>query len=66
LAPRHDGGWPRLLLTGIAYYWLTQDTPDGNFQQLRSAGLIEKSWASGAMQHKNLWLANLVTGAEGN
>jgi NNP family nitrate/nitrite transporter-like MFS transporter len=37
-----------LLLTGIAYYWLTQDTPDGNFQQLRSAGLIEKSRASGA------------------
>jgi NNP family nitrate/nitrite transporter-like MFS transporter len=37
-----------LLLTGIAYYWLTQDTPDGNVQQLRSAGLLERSRASGA------------------
>jgi NNP family nitrate/nitrite transporter-like MFS transporter len=37
-----------LLLTGVAYYFLTQDTPDGNFQELRSAGLIGKSRASGA------------------
>jgi len=25
-----------LLLTGIAYYFLTQDTPDGNFREVRS------------------------------
>jgi len=27
-----------LLLTGIAYYFLTQDTPDGNFREVRSTG----------------------------
>src|SRR3954453_20070338 len=48
-----------LLLTGIAYYWLTQDTPDGNFRQLRSAGLLENSRASGAFaeacQDRRVW-----------
>jgi NNP family nitrate/nitrite transporter-like MFS transporter len=38
-----------LLLTGIAYYFLTQDTPDGDFRQLRASGRIERSSrASGA------------------
>ncbi len=38
-----------LLLTGIAYYFLTQDTPDGNFRELRSTGAMESSSrASGA------------------
>lgn len=29
------------LLTGIAYYFLTQDTPEGNFKELRAAGKLE-------------------------
>lgn len=38
-----------LLLTGIAYYFLTEDTPDGNFQVLRANGAMEgSSRASGA------------------
>ena len=32
-----------LLLTGIAYYFLTEDTPDGNFQELRVSGAMEHS-----------------------
>ncbi len=28
------------LLTGIAYYCLTQDTPEGNFKELRAAGKL--------------------------
>ncbi len=27
-----------LMITGVAYYFLTQDTPDGNFKDLRAAG----------------------------
>lgn len=30
-----------LLLTGIAHYFLTQDTPDGDFKQLRAAGVMD-------------------------
>jgi NNP family nitrate/nitrite transporter-like MFS transporter len=56
-----------LLLTGIAYYWLTQDTPDGNFQQLRSAGLIEKSRASGAFaeacRDRRVWALAVLYGS---
>jgi NNP family nitrate/nitrite transporter-like MFS transporter len=38
-----------LLLTGIAYYFLTQDTADGDFQHLRQTGAMESSSrASGA------------------
>jgi NNP family nitrate/nitrite transporter-like MFS transporter len=29
------------LLTGIAYYFLTQDTPEGNFKELRAQGKLE-------------------------
>ena len=28
------------ILTGIAYYLFTQDTPDGNFKELRAAGKL--------------------------
>lgn len=38
-----------LLLTGIAYAIWTQDTPDGNFEELRAKGQLEaKSAAAGA------------------
>ena len=30
-----------LCLTGIAYYFLTQDTPDGDIQKLRAEGAID-------------------------
>ncbi|WP_370307232.1 MFS transporter [Sinimarinibacterium flocculans] len=32
-----------LLLTGIAYYFLTQDAPGGNYDELRAAGLMPEA-----------------------
>ena len=32
-----------LLLTGIAYFFLTQDSPEGNYRQLRAAGKMAPS-----------------------
>ncbi|MEO5951716.1 MAG: MFS transporter [Chloroflexia bacterium] len=38
-----------LLLAGIAYYYMTKDTPDGNFEELRERGdLARPSAAAGA------------------
>jgi NNP family nitrate/nitrite transporter-like MFS transporter len=38
-----------LLLAGVAYYFLTQDTADGDFRELRAAGrMAERSAATGA------------------
>jgi NNP family nitrate/nitrite transporter-like MFS transporter len=34
-------------LTGIAYYFLTQDTPEGNFKDLRAAGKLSHKSAEG-------------------
>lgn len=31
-----------IFLVGIAYYFLTQDAPDGNFDELRAKGLMEE------------------------
>jgi NNP family nitrate/nitrite transporter-like MFS transporter len=40
-----------LFLTGIAYYFLTQDTPDGDFQKLREQGKLEsRARANGAFR----------------
>ena len=36
-----------LFLTGIAYYFLTQDAPDGNYQELRERGEMEPAKGSG-------------------
>ena len=37
------------MLTGVAYYFLTQDAPDGNFKELRAKGLMPTGkMASGA------------------
>ncbi|MGY8768599.1 MAG: MFS transporter [Pirellulales bacterium] len=33
-------------LTGVAYYFLTQDAPEGNFSQLRAAGKLPNSKAT--------------------
>jgi NNP family nitrate/nitrite transporter-like MFS transporter len=43
-----------LLLTGIAYYLLTQDAPEGNYRQLRATG---KMSAAGEGEHGSFWLA---------
>lgn len=43
-----------LILAGIAYYYLTQDTPNGNFDELRAAGamptLKPKTTLAGALE----------------
>jgi NNP family nitrate/nitrite transporter-like MFS transporter len=40
-----------MFLTGIAYYLLTEDTADGDFQELRAAGRMpERSAATGAFR----------------
>ncbi len=35
------------LLMGVAYYFLTQDTPRGNLRELRAAGLVSRQKARG-------------------
>lgn len=57
-----------LLLTGIAYYFLTQDTADGDFQELRSTGVLEaSSRASGAFaeacRDRRVWVLALLYAA---
>ncbi len=57
-----------LLLTGIAYYFLTQDTADGDFQQLRATGALEgSSRASGAFaeacRDRRVWVLAVLYGA---
>ncbi|MCC9077462.1 MFS transporter [Litorilinea aerophila] len=42
-----------MILTGIAYYCLTQDTPDGNFQELRARGEL----ATGRQMGNTFWEA---------
>jgi NNP family nitrate/nitrite transporter-like MFS transporter len=54
--------------TGIAYYFLTQDTPLGNFRQLRAAGqLSEVPTARGAFaeacRDRRVWTLFLIYGA---
>ena len=57
-----------LFLTGIAYYLLTRDTADGDFNELRARGqLEEKSAASGAFweacRDRRVWALAVVYGA---
>jgi len=56
------------LVTGIAYYFLTQDAPEGNFRELRAAGKLPPAknstsafWA--ACQDYRVWVLFLVYGA---
>jgi len=35
-------------LVGVAYYFLTQDTPEGNFRDLQAAGKLSRKSSSGA------------------
>ena len=58
-----------LLLSGIAYYVLTQDAPDGNYRELRAAGLIppvdDKDHGSFWMAAKDyrVWILFVIYGA---
>lgn len=55
------------LLTGVAYYRLTQDGPRGNFAALRAAGKMPAAQRSGsfwqACRDYRVWLLFLVYGA---
>ena len=55
------------LLTGIAYFFLTQDAPDGNFKDLRAAGKMSgKKKTSGAFieacKDHRVWALSLIYG----
>lgn len=55
-------------LTGVAYFFLTQDTPDGNFKDLRAAGKMpEKNQTKGsfiaACQDPRVWSLFVIYGA---
>ncbi len=56
------------MATGIAYYFLTQDTPEGNFPELRAAGKLPKAKKSDgafltACKDYRVWALFLVYGA---
>ena len=55
-------------LIGIAYYYLTQDAPDGNYKELREKGLLpSKDKVTGAyfkaMADYRVWLMFVIYGA---
>jgi NNP family nitrate/nitrite transporter-like MFS transporter len=57
-----------ILLVGIGYYFLTQDAPDGNFDELRAQGkMAEKKQVTGnyfaAMRDPRVWVLFVIYGA---
>ena len=55
-------------VTGIAYFFLTQDLPDGNFSELREKGLIRskektKGTFMRAARDKRVWMLFVIYGA---
>jgi NNP family nitrate/nitrite transporter-like MFS transporter len=54
-------------LAGVAYWFLTQDTPEGNFRELRAAGKLSKRSAQGtfleACRDHRVWALFVVYGA---
>ncbi|MGB0795930.1 MAG: MFS transporter [Paracoccaceae bacterium] len=57
-----------IFLVGIAYYFLTQDAPDGNFDELRAKGLMEeKKNVTGnyleALKDPRVWVLFVIYGA---
>jgi NNP family nitrate/nitrite transporter-like MFS transporter len=55
-------------LTGVAYYFLTQDTPHGNFRNLRAAGRMPaaqsaKGGFSVALRDRRVWALFMIYGA---
>jgi NNP family nitrate/nitrite transporter-like MFS transporter len=56
------------LATGLAYYRFTQDTPEGNFQELRAAGRMpDRKQSDGAFweacRDRRVWALFLIYGA---
>lgn len=56
-----------IFLTGVAYYFLTQDTPEGNFKDLRTAGRMPGRNASAgsfaeACRDSRVWALALIYG----
>jgi NNP family nitrate/nitrite transporter-like MFS transporter len=56
------------MLTGVAYYFLTQDTPEGNFKELRAAGILSrKPSAKGSFltvcKDRRVWALFVIYGA---
>ena len=57
-----------IFVTGIAYYFLTQDAPDGNFDDLRAKGqMVEKNKVTGnywaALADPRVWVLFVIYGA---
>jgi NNP family nitrate/nitrite transporter-like MFS transporter len=54
-------------LSGVAYYFLTQDTPEGNFRELRAAGKLARNSAQGtfleACRDRRVWALFIVYAA---
>ena len=55
-------------LTGVAYYFFTQDTPEGNFRELRAAGKMPRVQATKgafgeAARDRRVWALFLIYGA---
>jgi MFS transporter, NNP family, nitrate/nitrite transporter len=54
-------------LAGVAYYFLTQDAPEGNFKELRAAGKLSRESARGsfgeACRDHRVWALFIVYGA---
>jgi MFS transporter, NNP family, nitrate/nitrite transporter len=56
------------LLAGVAYYYLTQDAPDGNFRELRAAGQLPPAKKSGGRwlevcSDYRVWALAMIYGA---
>lgn len=57
-----------IFCTGIAYYFWTQDAPDGNYKELRAKGMMgEKKNVTGdyleALKDSRVWILFLIYGA---
>lgn len=57
-----------IFLVGLAYYFLTQDAPDGNYKELREKGMLpEKKKVTGAyfnaLKDYRVWVLFLIYGA---
>jgi NNP family nitrate/nitrite transporter-like MFS transporter len=57
-----------LLLMGFAYHFLTQDTPEGNFRELRKAGRLPPASSTGgsfmaAAKDRRVWALFVIYGA---
>src|SRR5262245_9660868 len=55
-------------LTGVAYYFLTQDTPEGNFRELKAAGKLRRIKGDGgsfweACRDRRVWALFVIYGA---